>query len=352
MKVRTMNALSIKTAVRQAGMTLIELSVVLLILIALASLMIPYVGGFLEKAATSTGAASTAEVYNSLALYQTQFGAYPDNLDLLADAAGNIDATLDDFTQTPNVAKTGGTIKTPSDNLMNWGPVQAAAGAAAGAAPVAADTVANIIASLQAPGSAIKKVVRSPHTTVTYNADGAATINNIVTNITFDPAFSNGANFALAAGAGVPQVAGFVTTQDGMFAHICSNAAPYNAPNVCPGSPNTANYGGTIGNMLGYKIPAGHAIIVLGIGSLNSAIGKTMAQAPVVFAATPTAQPHLVYSRYLAAFDVDASHLKYDDNLKAAKLVGIVFGPSSMMFEGTGSSISNFYNGLKEQNMN
>ncbi|MEI6069258.1 MAG: hypothetical protein WCP96_18135 [Methylococcaceae bacterium] len=349
-----MNALSIKTAVRQAGMTLIELSVVLLILIALASLMIPYVGGFLEKAATSTGAASTAEVYNSLAMYQTQFNAYPDNLDLLADAAGAIDTTLDDFIQTPT--KSGGTIAAPSSDLMNWGPVQAAAGATAGAAPVKANNVGNIVASLLAPGSRIKKVVTSPHTSVTYNTDGKAvnTVNgvpNTEINVTFDPAFSVGANTALAAGAGVPQVAGFVTTQDGMFTHICHNVTPYNVPNVCPAATNTANYGGTIGNMLGYKIPAGHAIIVLGIGSLNSAIGKTMAQAPVVFAATPTAQPHLAYSRYLAAFDVDASHAQGDEGLVAAKLVGIVYGPSSMMFEGTGSSISNFYNGLKEQKM-
>jgi len=343
-----MNALSIKTAVRQAGMTLIELSVVLLILIALASLMIPYVGGFLEKAATSTGAASTAEVYNSLAMYQTQFGAYPDNLDLLANAAGVIDPTLDDNTQLQG-------------QLMNWMALNAIASPAAavpGAAPAptvpvasGAATIGNIIASLQAPGSVIRRVVTSPHIGVTYNADGKAVntvagIPNTEINVTFDPAFSTGANTSLATG-----VAGFVTSYDGMFTRICA-AAPYNVPNSCPGQAGALNYGGTIGNMLGYKIPAGHAIIVLGIGSLNSAIGKTMAQAPVVFAATPTAQPQLAYSRYLAAFDVDASHPQYDDNLKAAKLVGIVFGPSSMMFEGTGSSISNFYSGLKEQNMN
>ncbi len=323
-----MNALSIKTAVRQAGMTLIELSVVLLILIALASLMIPYVGGFLEKAATSTGAASTAEVYNSLSIYQSQFNAYPANLDLLANKDGVIDPTLDDNTQ----PQLGGA-------LMNWDLVDSVK-----------YPTKNIIASLQAPGSSIYKVVASPHIGVKYNADGKA-VNTVGTattateiNVTFDPAFSSGADTFLK------DVKGFVTTQDGMFHTICWNAAPYNAPNPCTLAANESNYGGTIGNILGYKIPAGHAIIVLGIGSLNSAIGKTMAQAPVVFAATPTAQPHLVYSRYLAAFDVDTAHTK-DEGATAAKLVGIVFGPSSMMFEGTGSSITNFYSGLKEQNM-
>jgi prepilin-type N-terminal cleavage/methylation domain-containing protein len=39
----------IKTIKRQAGMTLIELTVVLLILVGLAGLLVPYVGSFVQK---------------------------------------------------------------------------------------------------------------------------------------------------------------------------------------------------------------------------------------------------------------------------------------------------------------
>jgi len=318
-----MNATSQNATTRhQAGMTLIELSVVLLILIALASLLIPYVGSFLEKSSSSTGASTTAEVFNSISLYHSQQGGYPDNLDLLVDSAGAIDPTLDDYPQDPI---SGG-------QLMNW-------------ATVPPSRVANIIASLRAPGSSIKRVALSPHTGVTYNADGKAIdTNGNELNITFDPNFARFRDTGLSTAT----VKGFVTTLDGMFISICSNTAPYNQPNACT---NGTNYGGTIGNMLGYQIPTGHAIIVLGVGSQNAAIGKTMSQPPVVFAATPTAQPHLVYARYLAAFDVDMEHAQYDEALKPAKLVGIVYGTSSMMFQSTGSAISGFYTGLKEQAM-
>jgi len=72
---------------RQSGMTLIELTVVLLVLIGLAGLMIPYVGGFISKTHDSTGADSLAELAKSMQQYQVQFQGYPDDMDSLIDSS-------------------------------------------------------------------------------------------------------------------------------------------------------------------------------------------------------------------------------------------------------------------------
>jgi len=72
---------------RQAGMTLIELTVVLLVLIGLAGLLMPYVGGFVEKTHDSTGASNIAAVNSAMLRYQASYQSYPDNLDSLIDDA-------------------------------------------------------------------------------------------------------------------------------------------------------------------------------------------------------------------------------------------------------------------------
>jgi len=70
---------------RQAGMTLIELTVVLLVLIGLAGLMIPYVGGFISKTHDSTGSDSLAASNAAIQRYDVQFMGHPSNYDSLMD---------------------------------------------------------------------------------------------------------------------------------------------------------------------------------------------------------------------------------------------------------------------------
>lgn len=74
---------------RQAGMTLIELTVVLLVLIGLAGLMIPYVGGFVDKTHNSVNADSLGAVNGAIQRYDVQFMGYPDGMDSLLDSADN-----------------------------------------------------------------------------------------------------------------------------------------------------------------------------------------------------------------------------------------------------------------------
>jgi len=77
---------------RQAGMTLIELTVVLLVLVGLAGLMIPYVTGFVSKTHDATGSSNAQQVGNAIVRYESEFGRYPKGLDSLIVGTGETGA--------------------------------------------------------------------------------------------------------------------------------------------------------------------------------------------------------------------------------------------------------------------
>lgn len=80
---------------RPAGrpaLTLMELIVVLAILVALASMLIPVLPGMLNRAHTSTGATNVGELNKSVQTYEQLYLTYPDALDALTDAAGGAPA--------------------------------------------------------------------------------------------------------------------------------------------------------------------------------------------------------------------------------------------------------------------
>lgn len=70
-------------------MTLIELTVVLMILIGLAGLLIPYVAGFVGRTHDSSGADGIQEVAKAIAGYDAKYGGYPGDLDRLVLADGS-----------------------------------------------------------------------------------------------------------------------------------------------------------------------------------------------------------------------------------------------------------------------
>jgi type II secretory pathway pseudopilin PulG len=72
---------------RQAGMTLIELTVVLLILIGLAGLLVPYVGSFSQTTHDSTNSNNLAQLNNALGRYVTEKNHIPQHLDTLINSA-------------------------------------------------------------------------------------------------------------------------------------------------------------------------------------------------------------------------------------------------------------------------
>jgi len=76
---------------RQAGMTLIELTVVLLVLVGLAGLLIPYVSGFVTKTHDSTGSSNIQALNNAMARYQVEhYDRFPDQMDSLLEADNSV----------------------------------------------------------------------------------------------------------------------------------------------------------------------------------------------------------------------------------------------------------------------
>lgn len=84
-----MKKYNLKHIGRQAGMTLIELTVVLLILIGLAGLLVPYVSGFVARTHDSTTASSISELNNAIQRFQTQRQSLPNGMDLLVETGTN-----------------------------------------------------------------------------------------------------------------------------------------------------------------------------------------------------------------------------------------------------------------------
>jgi len=73
---------------RQAGMTLIELTVVLLVLVGLAGLLIPYVSGFVGKTHDATGSSNIQSLNNSMQRYAVEhYDNFPNNMDSLIEGA-------------------------------------------------------------------------------------------------------------------------------------------------------------------------------------------------------------------------------------------------------------------------
>lgn len=112
----------------QAGMTLIELTVVLLVLIGLAGLLIPYVSGFAEKTHDSTGDNNLASLNNTIQRFQGQYMSYPDNLHSLIETGGtNVygglmnTALVENVTYTADGAAAVATTEIPLDSLMKAG---------------------------------------------------------------------------------------------------------------------------------------------------------------------------------------------------------------------------------------
>ncbi len=77
---------------RQAGMTLIELTVVLLVLVGLAGLMIPYVSGFVSKTHDSTGTWNGAALDGNIQRYQMETTGLPNNLESLVQTVAGTGA--------------------------------------------------------------------------------------------------------------------------------------------------------------------------------------------------------------------------------------------------------------------
>jgi prepilin-type N-terminal cleavage/methylation domain-containing protein len=231
----------------QAGFTLIELTVVLLILVGLAGLLLPYVSGYLAKTHNSTAVKTLADLNNTIQRYQTTKWALPSKLETLVD--------------------TGGTAI--YNKLQNTAMLTAlTAGAAQGFANGA---------------------LASAGVTEAYAN------NNATTDATFQS--TTGAVTAVSQATPIPlaQLTGTNAT-DTFF-----NSLPANLLTTDQIKNQLIYAFGGDGNSYD---TACHNYIVMGIGSSNSMVGSVMQSVPVHFSGTGANSTDKTYNRYLAVFAV------------------------------------------------
>jgi len=236
-------------------MTLIELTVVLLVLIGLAGLMIPYVSGFIGKTHDSTGSSNLASLNGAIQRYQGQYMSLPDDLQSLVETGGT-----DIYSELMNTSfLTGTTYTNTAATMAVDGNYQLASLIAAG--------ISSVYDMKVATGNGSK----------TFDAGNVSVaIPNPMMNNT------NAATFAVL-GAGD---AGSVE------AHLADS----------------------FGNKVTAYDSTCYDYIVMGVGQESQMTGRTIQDAPVHFAQNGDMGPEFKYNRFVAVFEVD----KADATIAAA----------------------------------
>jgi len=229
---------------RQAGMTLIELTVVLLVLIGLAGLMIPYVGGFVSKTHDSANSDSLAAVNGAIQRYDVQFMGQPSDYDSLMDS--------------DLINGTGYT------KLMG-GAIEAAGGGA--------------------DESYLK----------TVTIDGKVLTNVGINKLMVMDNGTSDATFKATSGS-LPVVKGTDYKLAALnVAASCSSAAPMGCIKT----------DADLSAILGHPVnTTANDYLALGVGQDTGMVGKTISEAPVHFAKTGAMSAANKYNRILAIYEV------------------------------------------------
>jgi type II secretory pathway pseudopilin PulG len=256
---------------RQAGMTLIELTVVLLILIGLAGLLIPYVGSFTQTTHDSTNSNNLTQLNNAMGRYVTEKNRLPPHVDTLINGLADAGS---------------------------------AGGACAGA------TAGTVYCGLA--NTALFTPVTYTANSVQAQSLAASGINMAVAN---DP---NAQNKTFG-------------TSTGMLMLDDSTGGAFTAPGaVFAAVQGVAGVGGMVGGMLDYTATTEahlaqalgrdtmvysdtcYDYIAVGIGDNNELIQSTMAAAPVYFPQDPLFGPTQAYGHFIAILQVDAANTGSD----------------------------------------
>jgi type II secretory pathway pseudopilin PulG len=231
---------------KQAGMTLIELTVVLLVLVGLAGLLVPYVSGFSEKTHDSTGAASISELNNTIQRYKTDKMTFPGGLENLIGKTAGLSTSTD-----TNCTDTAATANSVYCKMMNKTYL----------APTLLN--ANHVSSLSMAG--LGKVYYNNHRTTNATFASVDTTTGLTTLATTDYVAT------LTAGS-------YATIGEHLSYAFGGQPTKYNT---------TCN-----------------DYVVMGIGADNDMIGKAMQSSPVHFASEGTMGPINKYNRFVAVFEV------------------------------------------------
>jgi len=252
---------------RQAGMTLIELTVVLLVLIGLAGLMIPYVGSFVEKTNDSTGSSNLAQLNGAMGRFITERNRLPHHLESLIN---NADATT--------LASGDCAIGSPLAGDVYCGLADPTVfNAITYTAGVAADDIA--LASLEKANITMY---------VNNNADAE------------NKTFSNGTAMKY-----IPLPAGVT---EATFAGLPAIAVTSIVAGVAGNNMTRMGLAAMLGGAGMDYFPECYDYIAMGIGDSSELIGKTITSAPVNFATNADQGPVQNYNHYIAIFQVDKSN--------------------------------------------
>ncbi|WP_022949835.1 hypothetical protein [Methylohalobius crimeensis] len=134
---------ALKARKRQQGLTLLELTVVLLVLIGLSGLILPYAQGYLQRTHDSTGNDNLWELNNAINLFQSKYLEYPEEFHSLVDSSGAkytklMNTKLVDVVATPGMARNMSLAMAGINNLwtMKTSPTSATFDAVSALAPV------------------------------------------------------------------------------------------------------------------------------------------------------------------------------------------------------------------------
>jgi prepilin-type N-terminal cleavage/methylation domain-containing protein len=246
---------------RFTGFTLLELVAVLAVLAVTAAIIIPLFPNLLRRANKATDATQMNELYKSLQTYNSLYFTYPSDMDTLTDSTGAMPAYLPGTT-------TGGAYDglivptTLSDH-------------AAGALNKVGITRLQPLATTVSTGNA----TQAPYPSLDPATDGIAV--------------ATGVHVAVLDSAAI--LAGTKEVNSDLYNIIASDQG------------DGADHPGTY--------------VVFGIGSRNTAVGRTMADAPVAMPQNGEMSPAKNYCRYGAIFKVDGNEIALT---KRARLVSVV----------------------------
>lgn len=265
---------------KQAGMTLIELTVVLLILVGLAGLLIPYVGSFVQKTHDSTSSSNLAQLNNAMGRFIAEKNRLPAHMSALinnADATAGTASCAAGFTD-PN----GSTFVNTADGIF-CGMLDPEMFAATQYVATAAGVENIPLNSLKKAGFNMYVQNNPDSDNKTFNSDigmmylpdpYAATDSGFFAKV-------NGLSAASAAAAGLT---GMMATTPAAHMSLALGGAMMDYNDTC------------------------YDYLAFGIGDKAELIGNTMQSSPVHFPENAELGPVQRYNHYVAIFQVDKSN--------------------------------------------
>jgi type II secretory pathway pseudopilin PulG len=284
---------------RQAGMTLIELTVVLLVLIGLAGLMIPYVSGFLSKTHDSTGTNNLARLNGNFARFQNEYMRYPDNLESLVDTSGS-----DIYSKLMNPGLLG-TVAVNNDSS---------------------------VAMSDARRIRVMSLNRAGIQTVLDN--DASTDNATFNSVSPTPVDLT------------------TTTSDKNLAQVCGLDNNPMMGTTCDGGTDPADIANHLAKAFGGQASDYDTTcfdyIAFGVGDGTEMIGRTMNSAPVHFASNGDMGPANKYNRFIAVFKVDKDNTTAgcSTNTEPAKFIGSAMLMMQNHLWGVGHTLGHAYENI------